>query len=345
MGDDEKGSGGGKRGCGCVSLGCGGLAALMVLGVCAVGSVPAGFRGWAAARETEVASEVAPNGRYVRADDVAIFLQEHGPEDGPPVVLIHGTGAWSGTWRDTQKSLAKAGYRVIAIDLPPFGFSQRPDPPRYDRPKQGQRILGVVQALGYDSVTLVGHSFGGGPTLEAALMRPDLVRRLILVDAAISLDSAGADPGLAGVVAETPWLREAAVAATFTNPLATHQAVVSMIHDPADASEDRIALYQQPFAVRGTTAAIGEWLPELVAPNPAAFSLQPDRLSAFDRPVTLIWGREDTITPPDQARHLAELFPDARVVWLDGVGHIPQIEDPPALNKALKRALKPSTDR
>ncbi len=72
----------------------------------------------AARRERAVASESAPSGRLVTAGDVRIFLQEAGPPDGPPVVLVHGTGAWSETWRATLAALAAAGWHAVALDLP-----------------------------------------------------------------------------------------------------------------------------------------------------------------------------------------------------------------------------------
>lgn len=303
--------------------------------------IPLGFRLWADLREVELASEVAPKtGRYVNADDVAIYIQEHGPKDGPPVVLIHGTSAWSGTWRDTQTALADNGFRVIAMDLPPFGFSQRPAEARYDRPKQAARILGVLDALNIDKAHLVGHSFGGGPTLEAALLHPDRVGKLVLVDAAISLDSAGVEPGLAATLAGIPWLRETAIACTFQNPLVTEQVVQSMIFDPADATPDRVALYQAPFAVKDTTPAIGAWIEELAAPGQNAWSLDRDRISALPNRTLLIWGDEDTITPPSQARELHELLPRSRIVWIEGAGHLPQIEDVHAFNEALLTFLR-----
>ncbi len=307
----------------------------MLLGV-AVLAIPLGLRGWAAAREVQARADVAPKiGRFVDVNGIDLYIQEHGTADGPPVLLIHGTSAWSGTWRDTQRALADQGFRVVAIDLPPFGYSERPVTPRYSRPAQAERILGVMDALRLERAALVGHSFGGGPTMEAAMMAPDRVSRLVLVDAALSLDTAGMDPGFAGTVADTTWLREMVVAGTFNNPWLTRTVLKSLIHDPADASDDRIALYQQPFEVRGLTPAVGRWLPELISPDMSAKTLDPRAIAALDVPTLLIWGAQDTATPPAQAEHIDGLLPDSRIAWLEGVGHIPQIEDVPAFHKAL----------
>src|SRR5262245_53015141 len=139
------------------------------------------FRWEAGQREVMDARDAAPRGgRHVAAADVAMFVQEAGPADGQPVVFVHGTGAWSETWRETMTVLAGAGYRAIAIDLPPFGYSQRPGQPAYDKQTQGRRIVGALEALGIPRVIMVGHSFGGGPTVEAAFLAPERVRGLVL---------------------------------------------------------------------------------------------------------------------------------------------------------------------
>lgn len=324
-------------GCGCLSAA---VLAVPLFVLVLIALVPVGLRVGAWQREASPADEIAPAaGRFVEADGLRIYLQEHGPADGAPVLLIHGTSAWSGTWRDTQAELADAGLRVIALDLPPFGFSDRPDPAGYDRGAQARRILAVADALQLDRFALVGHSFGGGPTVEVALTEPDRVWALVLVAAALSLDSVDAEPGPAATIAEIGWLRELLVASTFTNPLLTRTGLTALIHDPADASPDRIALYQAFFDVTGTTSAIGAWLPELMAPDPSARSLDPSAYQVLQLPALVVWGTEDTATPPAQGERLHGLLPRSELVWLDDVGHIPQIEDVPAFHAAVRPFL------
>jgi alpha/beta hydrolase fold len=99
------------------------LLALVLLVIVAIAS----FRLAASLRETATRDELAPaNGRLVETSSGRIFLQEKGPAGGVPVVLVHGTAAWSELWRGTIDALAAAGFHVIALDMPPFGFSDRP---------------------------------------------------------------------------------------------------------------------------------------------------------------------------------------------------------------------------
>lgn len=298
----------------------------------------------ASRRETQSAASAAPaGGRFVPAGDVRMFVQETGDPAAPAVVFVHGTGAWSETWRPAMAVLAQHGFHAVALDLPPFGYSQRPDPPRYAKPDQGRRIVAALDALGLRRAILVGHSFGGGPTVEAVLLQPDRVAALVLVDAALSIrhpDGPGSrPPAPARLALRIRPFREAVVATFFSNPRFTRRLLRSFIADPAAATPERVAVYQRPLALQGTTRAFGEWLPELLDPAAPSRSEDPAAYASLGRPLALIWGDRDTITPLDQGRRLESLAPAATLDVLPGVGHIPQIEDPRAFNALLLKVL------
>ena len=304
----------------------------------------AAFTWQADRREVGVAPEVAPStGGFVKAADVMMFVQEAGPADRPAVLFVHGTGAWSETWRESMSALAKAGFRAIAIDLPPFGYSQRPDQPRYGKQDQGRRIIGVLDALEVRHAILVGHSFGGGPTMEATLLSPDRVRALVLVDAALGIGT-GKDeapprsPLMQAFFAVRP-LRDGVVATFLTNPSFTRRLLQAFIDDPARATDARVAVYQQPLTVKGSTRAIGEWLPALLAPVGVSASEDPASYRTLGMPVFVIWGDRDTITPLAQGERLAAITPNAELLVMKQVGHIPQIEDAAQFNELLLRCL------
>jgi pimeloyl-ACP methyl ester carboxylesterase len=115
-------------------------------------------------------------------------------------LLIHAAGGWSGVWENTAQQLSRAGYRVVAIDVPPLGYSERPTIPAYGRVDQARRIIGTLDALGVQRAILLGHSFGARAVVEAALQWPERVAGLVLVDAALSLDAPPRQPSLLGDV-------------------------------------------------------------------------------------------------------------------------------------------------
>jgi pimeloyl-ACP methyl ester carboxylesterase len=274
----------------------------------------------------------------VTAAGVGIYVQQAGPPDGVPVLLVHGVGAWSETWRPTIDALAGAGYRVIAIDLPPFGYSFRPPTGDYSTVAQAQRILGVLDALKIDRAVLVGHSFGARATVEAAMRAPGRVRALVLVCAALGLqDSPDTRPGLfERVMLDTPAVRNAVVVATTaTNPLLTGLFLRAFTARHDAITSARIELYQRPLKIVGTTQAVGQWMQQVVLADDDPASHQVRQYRRLTMATLVIWGERDTITPLSQGLHLASQFVNGALVTLPGIGHIPQLEAADLFNAQL----------
>lgn len=299
------------------------------------------FRAWAGLRERVSHTDAAPaSGHFVHAADLDIFVQEAGPPTGPAVLFVHGTGAWSEIWKPAMTILADKGFHVIALDLPPFGFSQKPETLVYGTHDQAQRILGVLDALHIDRATLVGHSFGSRATLAAVLQAPTRIRSLVLVDAAIDVNPPTATgPSLISALLAVRPLRNSIVATLVTNPLVTRQLIRMLIFRKEAATDDQVRIMQQPMVVRETTNRLGEWLLAFIGPDDTPFaSLLPSK--DLTMPILLLWGEQDFLTPLEQGKHLASLLPTAELVTLKGVGHIPHIEDPAQFNDALLKFVE-----
>jgi pimeloyl-ACP methyl ester carboxylesterase len=99
---------------------------------------------------------------------------------GPPVVLFHGGASDSRDWLETMEALAHS-YTVLAPDMIGFGQSDR-SKPGYYLSDFTEFATGFIHELGYDSQALVGHSLGGRVCLEIALLHPEKVRQLVLID-------------------------------------------------------------------------------------------------------------------------------------------------------------------
>lgn len=265
------------------------------------------------------------------------------------MVLVHGTGAWSEIWRETMHALAARGYRAIALDMPPFGFTSRPSNVDYGDDAQGRRILGVLDALGIERATLVGHSFGGRPTMQAAFLAPDRVERLVLVDAALDLErtihhTPDSTPPAPSVATGSPLLRaalgvrplrDAVVASTLTNPRLTGWLLSKLIANQDAVTAERVAMLQRPFVVTGSTSRLGEWLVPFATTRTTSLATDRWRYRTLCVPTLVLWGARDSITPLDQGEDLARLVPNARLVVLRDAGHIPAIENPRGFESAL----------
>jgi len=292
---------------------------------------------WVAAstRETGLRDELAPStGRLVPTGSGHVFVQEKGPAGGVPVVLFHGTAAWSELWRHTIDALAAAGFRVIALDLPPFGFSDRPG--SYTRRDQAARVNDVLDQLKADPAIIVGHSFGAGAATELVMRYPDQARALVLVDAALGLTSAPSEPPL---LVRPQGIREILVSLTITNPLATKVLLQSLIEKKERALPEYIEILQRPTSLRNSTPDIAGWLYYFAGDDRTADSADRSAYPRLTIPVAILWGDKDSTTPLEQAHDLQKLLPRAALTVLPGLGHIPQIEDPEAFNTALLTAL------
>lgn len=299
------------------------------------------FRALSVSRERQTAEQAAPVfGHFVPAGDTRIYIEEHGPNSGLPAVFIHGFGAWSETWNKTVSVLGDRGFHTVALDMPPFGFSEKVTDGTFSRQAQAQRIIRVLSSLRLNEVVLVGHSIGARPTIEAALLQPHRVRALVLVDAALGFGSNGQFEQnhvtwvTRAFFALRP-LRNAALSATATNPLMTKRLLSTFVADPDRLTPALLGVYQEPLAVEDSTNRLGDWLKVVSVDEDTSLSSNFSNISKLAVPTLLIWGDKDSITPLWQGEKLKSIIPNSSLRVLKGLGHIPQIEDPVQFNESL----------
>ena len=304
----------------------------------------------AEARQTGRREQLAPKGgEYVDAGDARIFMQRSGSRDAPAVVFLHGTGSWSETWRAAMRTANQAGYQAIALDMPPFGYSIPPASGEYDKQKQAARLRRALDNAGIRRAVFVAHSFGAAPLMEALLSNPEegRVQALVLVDAALGLDSPQARGGDSAVqaVLRWRWVSQPLAAGFLTKPEFTETLLKSFVSEKDKATPAWLQVYRQPLVLEGSYRHVAAWLPELLARRGHAASDTPAAYAAITWPVTLLWGETDNITPLSQAENLQRLVPGAQLVRIPRAGHIPQIEEPELFQAALARILLAARDR
>lgn len=318
------------------------LRALLMLALILVSLVATSltvFRISALVRETDNSATTAPgSGRFIAAGDVNLFVQQHGPQNGPVVLFTHGAGAWSGAWAATANALAATGFRCITVDLPPFGYSSRPASNDYSPPAQALRLDAMLRALGVDRFALIGHSIGSRPAMELALASPSRVTAVVLLSAALGLDEPfhEASPSLR-MVMNSATLRETLVATAATNPATTDLMVSMLVHRPL--TSEQVDIFRRPLRLAGSTQAWGHWAQHVTLSTDRPASRNARQYRQFVPPVLLIWGDRDTVTPLHEGERLAGLLPSAILFPLDDVGHIPQLEDPARVHVLIETFL------
>lgn len=262
---------------------------------------------------------------YVTVDGTRIRYVEAG--QGPPVVLIHGLAASLYSWRYTIVPLAQAGFRVIAFDNRGFGFS--------DKPAQGYGnamyvgvLFGLLDSLGVADAVLVGHSMGGAIAAEAALMRPDRVRGLVLVDAA-------------GLGVRWPFMLRVArwpIVGALFNGLrgrsATARILKALYADPSRITNQDVDQYYAPVAEPEFGRSLRGVLREF------RFDGLQGRLGQIQTPTLVMWGAQDGLIPATVGHAMVSGLGHAALERFAGVGHALPEEAPAVFNRALLTFLR-----
>jgi pimeloyl-ACP methyl ester carboxylesterase len=225
------------------------------------------------------------------------------------LLLLHGYGESLTTWRAVFDRLASKTH-VIAIDLPGFGGSAKPDVP-YSLAALTERLSSFLDQWTSGPVVVMGHSMGGELASSLAILRPDRVKALILIA------PAGYRIGLAGI-ADTMYPSKAR---TLGRYLAL-RSFITPIHDPTWLAEpDSVANYDligDSAYSRSAARVLEEF----------DFRGLHDRFGEITQPTLLIWGGNDPVVPYSVADTLATLIPCAYLASLPTSFHRPHAEVP-----------------
>lgn len=251
-------------------------------------------------------------------DGLRVHYRDEGPAEAPVLVLLHGYGDAYATWEGWAAAL-RAGHRVISLDLPGHGLTAAPAGAQIDREAQARIVLRVAEALKLPRFVLAGNSMGGGVAWQAALLAPQALRGLVLVDAA-GWPMPATTPSLAFRILAHPWGR--AVLARIDNRPLIRQALRAQVGDPTlitDDLVDRWALYQRYPGHRPILMSIA---PGAQAPVTA------ERLAGLQLPTLVLHGEIDPILPLEHSRRFAAAIAGAELIVYPGIGHLPQREIP-----------------
>ncbi|MCW5801586.1 MAG: alpha/beta fold hydrolase [Deltaproteobacteria bacterium] len=260
---------------------------------------------------------------FVEVDGVHVRYREAG--SGPAVVLVHGYGASSDSWAPVIPAIA-ASHRVIAVDLKGFGWTSRPEGD-YSPAAQAALVWGVLDKLGVKDVAIVGHSWGSSVALSMAVAHPDRVRRVALYAAYVYDDQV---PGFFRW-AEAPGLGELLFGAFYAERIEDRAALAYF--DERWVTQARVERVEADLARPGTTAAA------LAVARKHHFGKLHEALRGFARPVLLLWGEEDQVTPVRFGHRLAEELADAELKTYPRCGHIPMVEARHRSNRDLAAFL------
>jgi pimeloyl-ACP methyl ester carboxylesterase len=265
-------------------------------------------------------------GQFVRLSDGFTHYELGGPPTGRLVVLAAGFSVPYYIWDPTFVALTNAGLRVLRYDYFGRGFSDRPDVP-YDEAFYVRQLSELLTALHLgDPVDLVGLSLGGSIVTSMADQHPDRVRSIVYVDPSFRTPEA-APAGSAAV-----W---SFLTAIFTEAGWADEQLNDFVHP--ERYPDWPDRYRVQIQYRGFRRAR---LSELTANAAVDQHEQVARVGQHNRPVLVVWGRQDPVVPYEESAALLDAMPRARLITVDDAGHLPQWEQPAIFNAALLSFLR-----
>ena len=257
---------------------------------------------------------------------------------GPPALAVHGLGGTKGSFLPTVAALASR-FRIIAVDLPGFGDSDKPIGAPYDARFFADAVVDLLDALALERAHLIGNSLGGRVALEVGLRYPSRVGRLALLAPSLAWQRERPWLGLLrltrpelGLVQVTPrWLVEAIV----------HRLIPGADEGWTAAGVDE---FLRAYLTPAGRAAFYAAARHIYLEEPHGEGGFWTRLSALQADALFVWGRHDRVVPIAFARHVEAALPRARHLELD-CGHVPQVELPRQTHTALAAFLSEAIDR
>ncbi|WP_421705553.1 alpha/beta fold hydrolase [Alloalcanivorax xenomutans] len=279
-----------------------------------------------------------PEGRFVTVMGNRIHYIEQG--SGPEtLLLIHGLSGVSQHFSYKVLGELAKDYRVVAIDRPGSGYSERAARSSASLVVQADVVAGVIDALQLGKPMLVGHSLGGALSLATALRHPNKVRGLTLIAPLTHMPAAGPSKAFAALGIRQSWLRQL-VAWTLMVPMTMRyrEKVLDIVFGPETVPAD--------YAIRGG-GALGLRPSHFIAASRDLLALDgvvpelQQRYADLQVPVRILYGRGDRILDPrEQGQGMVDRFPDKVELELIEGGHMLPLTQPEVTTDFIRRGMR-----
>ena len=231
---------------------------------------------------------------------------------GPAVILLHGLGGVKEMWMGNWGALSN-GHHVYALDQIGFGHSDKPLV-EYKIATWVDFLYGFMQSENLRQATLVGNSLGGWIVLEFTAQHPEMVEKLVLVDAAgLAWRSEG--PAVDLNPSSIAGWRTLLEAVFYDQKIVTDQLVLQVFTDHLHNNDG--------YTIERTLAGLAQ--PEF----------EDDKLKSIHVPTLVVWGRQDKLISLARAEKFRDGIAGAKLVVLEQCGHLPELEKPDEFNRAL----------
>ena len=265
------------------------------------------------------------NGIKIKYDEIG---------DGDPIILLHGFGASSYSWRNASEPLSQKN-RLFLIDLKGFGLSDKPFDNKYSISSQAEIIISFIQKNNLQNLILIGHSTGGTVALQTALqyikMENNPIKSLVLVDSPAYKQRLP----LFVQILKIPIVNKF-VLAFFPAKICTKLVLKKCFFDDTKITDEMVKNYGCFFDLAGSSHALIATAKELVPKNIDEIT---SKYKDIQIPALVIWGEYDEIVPFSIGQRLNQAIPNSKLVVIPDCGHMPQEEKPKETIKIISGFL------
>jgi pimeloyl-ACP methyl ester carboxylesterase len=296
--------------------------------LCGVGLALAVWATWETDRQLgQLVARWAPEpSTFIELDGMQVHMRDTGPRDDPtPIVMLHGMSSSLHSFEGWQSAL-QGTHRVISVDLPGFGLTGPSPQGDYRIDAYTRFVLRLLDTLGVKRVIVVGNALGGEVAWQTAVLAPERVRKLVLIDADGYQPSVLSMP-VAFQIASMRGLRW--VSERILPRALVASSVRSVFGDRSKATPDKIDRYFELNLRVGNRRALFQRMDQ------AQFGSNAPLIHRVQAPTLVMWGEKDGMISPDHGQLFCRDIVRCKLVTFPALGHLPQEEDPAATLKVL----------
>ena len=259
---------------------------------------------------------------WTKIDDIKIRYLQSGKKENPCLIFIHGLGSASDRWMKIPDSLS-SNFQCFCIDLPGFGESDKPINLKYTIEDFSDIVIKFQTKLVSKPSSLIGHSLGGYITAEIAIQKPDLLKKMVLIDSSGMLQS------------PTPILEEYVEAAMNPSKDKVRTVFEKMVADPSRIPPALVEGFIQRINKPNAKIAFQKTLI-----NSATTQIGIERLKRISKTSTMIiWGSQDMVIPIGHSKFFKDSIKNSSLQIIEDAGHAPFAEKQQEVGTILKEFL------
>ncbi|MCM3718739.1 alpha/beta fold hydrolase [Fictibacillus phosphorivorans] len=268
-------------------------------------------------------------GYRLNVNNVDVYYEyfDHENPDAKVIVLVHGFLSSTISFRKLLPDLTKE-FKVIALDLPGFGQSEKSTTFIYKLSNYGQLIIDFLDKLNVQEAILIGHSMGGQISLHAAKIAPERIKKLILLGCCSYVKRASRSLIACSYLPLFTWGMK-----SWIKKKDVKQNLLAVLHDSKLVTQEMIDGYSKPL----NEAAFIHCLVRLLRHREGDMSSE--ELKKITQPVLMIWGKEDKVIPLKTGYKLKHDLPNAELVVYEKCGHLVMEEKPKEITNEILRFI------